>query len=171
MGCEHGALGLNPVTCSWDSSTTGHGWEHRPDKKWSTLSLPLPLACSWREPRAGKARPERLSQRWGEFGSTGCSHGWGCPGPHVVGSAGACLMRQPSCRAGSGLTHPQLPAQPLLSTLPQALGLRFSFSDPRTPPTESLSSFPTSNKRWGFGREGGEWALRGYGLDNVQGHL
>lgn len=84
----------------------------------------------------------------------------GLPGAHVVGSAGTCLMGQPSCRAGFGLTHLQLPAQPLLSTLAQALGLSFSFSDPNTPPTEALSSSPTSNEWCGFGREGGEWALQ-----------
>lgn len=44
----------------------------------------------------------------------------GAGGAHVACSAWACLMGQPSCRAGSGLTHPWLPAQllPLGSTSP-----------------------------------------------------
>lgn len=78
----------------------------------------------------------------------------GLAGAHVACSAWACLTGQPSCRAGSGLTHPWPPAQLLPSTSAQALGFNLSFSDPKTPPVESLSSSLSS-------RMVGVWLRRG----------
>lgn len=95
---------------SWDSSTTGPGWECHPDKKHSTLPLLLALACSRREAGAGRARQEWLSPRWREFGPTSCSHGWGCPGPTWLAVLG--LPQEPAILQGRFWAHTPTAACP-----------------------------------------------------------
>lgn len=117
-------------------------------------ALTPPLACSQWNP--GLEEPGR-SGSLGGGGSSGSAHSWAGPDPRGPLSLG--LTQGRAILQGQFWAH--TPTATCSSTaLGSALALRLSFfSDLKIPPTESVSSSPTSRECQGSGRGGGNWDI------------
>lgn len=141
-----------------------------PDNKCSTPPYPCRCPCPYPFPegaqgcqgQAGEAPGRCGPPRGGESSDSACrSHDWGwllptwqsAPGP----DSGTSHLAGPVL--GSH-THLHLHLHLLIHSAPQALGHSFSFSDLKTPPTESLLPSPTSPIFSEWRRGMGAWPRR-----------